>query len=156
MVKNRQHNPASPQKTVITVIIITLAVTLLGGYATQQAISTRLNDFFNRQADQIANTYTNKLNTQITILQGIQGLWNSAGTLTEHSLSDYLTLLDLSSFDKTGASSYFLFPQLPDQISIVLYQRSKMSQMPRLSTIHSLSTQIQNNRSSTLLLISIP
>ena len=112
MSKVRAQKSPSPIKTVTIVILVTLSMTFIGAYATQKAISNRLQDLFNRQADQIANTYSNKLSTQITILEGIQGLWNSSHTMSEHGLSDYLAPLDLSSFDKSGVSSYFYIPQI--------------------------------------------
>ncbi len=84
-----------------------MGTTLIGGYITKRAVDIRIQNFFLRQADQIANTYTSKLNTQITILEGIRGLYNSTNNFNAHKFSDYLSSIDLSSADKSGASSYF-------------------------------------------------
>lgn len=110
-------NISRPQvkKTILPVLLvalISLSVTGVGGYITKQAVEFKLNDFFTRQADQIANTYVNKLNTQITILEGIRGLYNSTDNFTAHSFSDYLSSIDLNSADKSGASSYFYIPEV--------------------------------------------
>lgn len=95
--------------------MVALSVTGIGGYITKQTVDLKLNDFFNRQADQIANTYTNKLNTQITILEGIRGLYNSAGEFSAHSFDDYLSSIDLSTADRSGASSYFYIPAIKQE-----------------------------------------
>lgn len=103
------------KKTILPVLLVTiisLSVTGIGGYITQKAVEVRLQDFFTRQADQIANTYNNKLNTQITILEGIRGLYNSTDNFNAHSFSHYLSSIDLTTADKSGASSYFYIPEV--------------------------------------------
>ena len=89
---------------------ILLTVTGIAGYITKRAVDVRLSEFFNRQADQIANTYYNKIHTHVTIIEGIRGLWNASNNFTYQSFSDYLSSLDLSNIDNGGASSYFYIP----------------------------------------------
>ncbi len=91
-------------------LLLTLSTTIIAGLITQQAVSIRLQRFFNREADQIANTYYNKLHTHITILEGLRGLWNSSNKFTQASFNAYLSSYDLFSLDKSGVSTYFYIP----------------------------------------------
>ncbi len=127
------------KKTILPVLLVTLVslgVTGIGGYITQQAAEAKLNRFFVRQADQIANTYANKLNTQITILEGVRGLYNSSGDFTAHSFSDYLASIDLSSADKSGASSYFYLPSIKheDEANFIKKIRNEKDTNPLYKT----------------------
>lgn len=100
---------------VITVTLITLLATTLGGYITQKAVSTKLNTFFNQQADQIANVYYERLYTHVTILEGLRGFWDASGEFRQDKFTTYFKSLDLNSIDKTGVSSYFYIPAVPHQ-----------------------------------------
>ena len=114
LVPNQTSSISSPRHSIylipLAITAITLTITMVAGYITQKAVDTKLQDFFNRQADQIANTYYNKLHTHITILEGLRGLWNASGDFTQDSFTKYVESIDLSSIEKSGVSSYFYVP----------------------------------------------
>ncbi|MFZ2199560.1 MAG: CHASE domain-containing protein [Microgenomates group bacterium] len=103
------------KNTIMPAILVTLASllgTISAGYITSRAVNIRLQDNFNREADQIANTYYTKLHTHVTILEGMRGFWDATGNFTQHNLTDYLQSLDLDSIDKAGVSAYFYIPAI--------------------------------------------
>ena len=131
---------------VITITLLTFTATLFAGYITEQAVTNRLNDFFNGQADQIANTYYNKLRTHVTLLEGIRGLYNSTDNFTQDKFNKYLDSLDLSSLDKSGVSTYFYIPAIsPLQVkkfTTNLRQEKINENIYKQFTIHPESTQV--------------
>ena len=105
-------------RAVAIVSLVLVAATSIAGLITRQAADLRLKLFFDRQADQIANTYYNKLNMQITVLEGLRGLWNVDGRFTPKSFETYLSSMNLDSLDKSGASSYFYAPLIEESYPI--------------------------------------
>lgn len=98
--------------TVLGIVFLTLSATIAAGSITERAVNTHLQNYFNNEADQIANTYYNKLHTQITILEGLRAFWNSTGGFTNQNFTSYLASLNLNTLDKSGASLYFFIPSL--------------------------------------------
>lgn len=126
-----------PKQAILPVIAVTLlafTATLIAGYITEQAVANRLNDFFNRQADQIANTYYSKLHTHTTILEGLRGLWNANGSFSYHSFTQYVESLDLNSLDKSGVSSYFYAPAVKNNQATSFI--SQVKKEPNLPTVY--------------------
>lgn len=102
-----------PKHSLLPVVVITLlafTATLVAGYITEQVVKVKLENFFARQADQIANTYYNKLHTHLTILEGIRGYWNASHNFAQAAFNTYLSSYELNSLDKSGVSTYFYIP----------------------------------------------
>jgi CHASE1-domain containing sensor protein len=106
-----QVTPPPTGKAFLPVIIVTLFIftaTLIAGYITEQAVKARLSNFFNRQADQIANTYYANLYTHVTVLEGLRGLWNTQNSFSRESFLTYVNSLSLDTTYKAGISSFFV------------------------------------------------
>ncbi len=129
----------------ILITLITLAVTVLGGYVTQQALNERMRDFFNRQADQIASTYYNKLNAQVTILEALRALWNTNGSFSQKSFNTYLDSLVADTLDHSGVSSYVYITAVENnalgQFEKEMRRETIRPDVYREYTVHPASTQ---------------
>lgn len=135
-----------PLLITLSITLLTLLATSIAGYITQQAVNVRLQDFFSRQADQIAGTYYNRLNTHLTILEGLRGLWNANNSYSYHSFTQYVESLDLSSLDKSGVSSYFYVPEVKNtQISSFVSQLKTEPNLPASYQTFTIHPQSENN-----------
>lgn len=101
------------RRATVLVAVVFLATTFTAGWITQQVVSSRLEGFFQSQADQIADTYHDHIQTQVLILEGIRGLWNASEKVTLNEYNVYLDSLDLASIEQSGVSSYFYIRAVP-------------------------------------------
>ncbi len=131
---DHSHNHSKYLLAVMLVGAILLTMTWVAGYITKSAVDVRLSEFFNRQADQIANTYYNKIHTQVTIIEGVRGLWNSSNNFTSQRFTNYLSSLDFSNLDNGGASSYFYIPAVK-HADLSKFEK-KIQQEPTISSVY--------------------
>lgn len=129
------------------ILLISLIGTIIAGYITKGAVASRQERLFYRQADQIANTYYSKLYTQITILEGLKGLWNSNGGFTQSSFSKYLESFDLNAIDRTGVSSYFFTPAVKEE-DLISFSKQVMSEKNLPSAYKSFTIHPESNQST--------
>ncbi|MFZ2199884.1 MAG: CHASE domain-containing protein [Microgenomates group bacterium] len=87
--------------------------TLIAGWTTAQVTKNRLHEFFGRQADQIANTFYTDMVNNVSILQGVRGLWKVQGKFDYVSFSTYIKSLTSNQEHIPGFSGYLYAAALP-------------------------------------------
>lgn len=88
---HREENIHKRGVWAVGIVLVIMAATTIGaGWMTAQVTKNRLHEFFDRQADQIANTFYADMASNVMTLQGVQGLWNAQGKFDYKSFSTYV------------------------------------------------------------------
>ena len=88
--------------------------TIFAGYITQQTVKQKLARFFDRQVDQIGTTFHSNISTHVSVLNGLQGLWNTKSSLDHQSFLTYVNSLSPNTTYQSGISSLFYIMPVPN------------------------------------------
>lgn len=107
----RRHKKALWAVGIVLIAIFTS--TAVAGWITKSVVDKRLEDFFNRQADQIATTFYDDMYSNVLMLQGLRGLWTSHGGFDYVAFSKYIESMSIDAERDTGFSSFFYIGAIP-------------------------------------------
>lgn len=109
------ENPRAHRRAVVAIVLMLLAMlssTVWAGWVTKTVVEKRVRAFFERQADQIANTYYREISTSVLMLEGVRGLWNSRGKMDYQRFSLFVDSLEKNMEELPGTSSFFYITQV--------------------------------------------
>jgi len=97
---------------ILAVLVLMLTATVGAGWVTKKVVENRVKNFFQRQADQIANTYYQDMATSVVMLEGVRSLWNSLGVMDHQRFTLFVDTYMKHNERPTGASSFFYIPEI--------------------------------------------
>lgn len=106
----RTHSRAAV--AIVLMLLVMLSSTAWAGWVTKTVVEKRVKSFFERQADQIANTYYEEVSTSILMLEGVRGLWNSRGKMDYQRFSLFVDSIGKNLEQPSGTSSFFYISEV--------------------------------------------
>lgn len=115
------ENPRAHRRAVVAIVLMLLAMlssTVWAGWVTKTVVEKRVRAFFERQADQVANTFYDNIFTGVLMIEGIRGLWGSRGGFDQHTFATYVRSSNRDLERPIGVSNFFYAAAIPkEQIS---------------------------------------